>query len=191
MATLLVSDTNSAIKLAFCKDKFFTTAFVSLGKVILYRKVVKQEVLDHLKNSAKQRLSDQLIFLRDCPYYDDSLEFDQHEFWSYQASEFQEAKETVLKLGGYLGTSDEDETLLYVAIINKCELITNEYALTHLSKEVGMTQTYTAEDLIIAAVKENKMSIVEAQSVLDSWKTSEEYVIEIKQKELKALGLRI
>lgn len=199
MAQLLVSDTNSAIKLAFLADAFFQEDFLSIGTVVLYEGVVAKEVLVHLQNPNKDSIKKQLEFLRDCSYYYD-LDYDEIEFASYQRREFADAEVAVISSGGRIGTSDEDQKLLYLAIVNECDLITNEYALADLSNATinlpDMTECkdkkiYTAEDLVLCAYGEKKMGTSEVQQLLDDWATAGEYVINVKKSDFTLKGFKV
>ncbi len=68
MANLLVSDTNSAIKLAFLADKFFQENFLSIGTLALWADVVSVEVKVHLANSDKKSIFNELKFIMDCSF---------------------------------------------------------------------------------------------------------------------------
>ena len=188
METYLVSDTNSAIKLAFVEDKFFEEDFISKGKVLLFGKVVHEEVCRHILNPNKKRIMKQLTFLKDCDYYYD-LNHDEMEFWSYQNSEFKDAKEE-LSPDSPLGTSDNDELVLYLALINNYGLVTNEYTLKKLALQVGEVDVWTTEDLFLMAYDEGKMSKEDVQAVIDNWKEKEEYIIGSKKQAFKDKGFR-
>jgi hypothetical protein len=199
MAKLLVSDTNSAIKLAFLEDKFFQDDFISIGAVGLWSNVVLSEVNNHILNPEKNLILSQLTFLRDCNYYYE-FDFDEHEFGFYKRNEFAEAEESVRARGGRLGTSPKDQEVLYIALVNSCDLITNEYALADLSQEVIKhpdmgefvdTKIYTAEDLVLCAYAEKKMTFPEVQDVLDRWLKAEEYVMSIKKSDFTCKGFNI
>ncbi|MFG1485734.1 hypothetical protein ABMA77_06665 [Halobacteriovorax sp. RZ-1] len=199
MAKLLVSDTNSAIKLAFLEDKFFEDDFISIGAVSLFEDVVYKEVLVHLDNPDKVKIKKQLEFLRDCHYYYD-LEYDEHEFSCYQRWEFADAEKIVHENNGKVGTSDEDQKILYLAIVNKCDLITNEYALADLSdaalnlpdmSEHKDKKIYTAEDLVLCAYTEGKLAKLEVQNLLKDWGKAGEYVMNIKKADFTSKGFTI
>lgn len=199
MAKLLVSDTNSAIKLAFLEDKFFQDNFISLGAVGLWENVVLAEVNSHIQNPEKKAILSQLIFLRDCQYYY-AFDFDEHDFCFYKRREFAEAEESVRVRGGKLGTSPKDQEVLYIALVNDCDLITNEYALADLSHEVinhpdmevfSDTKIYTAEDLVLCAYAEKKMTSIEVQDLLNCWYKAEEYVMSIKKSDFTSKGFNV
>lgn len=199
MAKLLVSDTNSAIKLAFLEDKFFQDGFISIGAVGLWSDVVLSEVNNHISNPEKELILPQLTFLRDCDFYYD-FDFDEHEFGFYKRREFAEAEDSVRARGGRLGTSPKDQEVLYIALVNSCDLITNEYALADLSQEVikhpdmeefAATKIYTAEDLILCAYAEKKLTFPEVQDLLNRWFKAEEYVMSIKKGDFTSKGFKV
>ena len=199
MAKLLVSDTNSAIKLAFLENSFFEDGFISIGAVSLFKDVVHKEVLVHINNPDKAKIKKQLEFLRDCSYYDD-LEYDEHEFSCYQRWEFADAEEIVIQNNGKIGTSDKDQKILYLAIVNHCDLITNEYALADLSdatlnltamSEHKDKRIFTAEDLVLCAYSEGKLNQDEVQTLLDDWGNAGEYVMNIKKANFTSKGFTI
>lgn len=160
---------------------------MSIGTVSLYDKVVLKEVKVHLNNSEKNSIKPQ-------------LEFDEYEFSSFQAREFSDAEEVVIQNDGLLGTSDEDQILLYIALINDCDLITNEYALADLSKaafnlpdlsEHKDKKIFTAEDLVLCALAEGKLVEKEVQALLDAWGKAGEYVMNIKKSDFTSKGFTI
>lgn len=188
MGKLLVSDTNSAIKIAFFEEKFFEENFISLGEVALCHEVVSPELEVHLLNPEKQSIKEQVIFLLGCEYYY-TFVYEEFHFISISSSEFQEAEDMVRKKSGFLGTSENDQKILYLALENDCDLITNEYALTDLAKEVvslpgiqnSEMKILTAEDLVICAFDEGKLSKAEVQDCLNQWAVAGEYVINTKK----------
>jgi hypothetical protein len=199
MAELLVSDTNTAIKLAFFKNKFFEDNFISLGALALWDKVVKTEVIVHLKNPEKKHLEAELKFLKDCEYYYE-FEFDEYNYYYFKSSHFVEALENISNNGGLLGTSDNDQMLLYLALVNSYHLVTNEYALTDLGNEVvklpdlidySDVKMLTAEDLVLCAYAENKLTKVEVQELIDKWKAKKEFILNTKKEDFKKLGFKI
>ncbi len=200
MAKLLVSDTNSAIKLAFLEDKFFQDDFLSIGTVKLWHGVVLKEVKGHLRNPEKESIYNQLNYLKDCDHYGE-FEFDQYEFYSYQSREIADGIDAVSESNGLLGTSDEDQELLYIALTNNCHLVTNEYALAdlchatfnleELKEEHGDKKIYRAEYLVLCALAEGKLSPVEVQALLDAWGEAGEYVMSIKRDDFTNKGFTV
>lgn len=187
MSGFLVTDTNSAIKLAFLKDAFFKPGFVSTGQATLYNKVVRTEVVGHITGGHKRRIEEELNYLKDCTFYKD-YEVDPFELTTYQI-EFSDKKEEISKAGDYVGTKDNDETLLYLAIVNDQILITNEYALTSLAKAMGH-KVMCAEDLVLQAFDEKKMSLPDVQTLIDNWKAKGEHVMSDKVTEFKKRGVK-
>lgn len=188
MGKLLVSDTNSAIKIAFFENKFFEENFISLGEVALCHEVVSSELKVHLNNPEKVTIKEQVIFLLECDYYY-SFSYEEFHFISMSSSEFQEAENLVRKKNGFLGTSENDQKILYLAIENDCDLITNEYALADLAREVvslpdmhnSKMKVLTAEDLMLCAFDEDKLSKADIQECLNKWASAGEYVINTKK----------
>lgn len=188
MSGYLVTDTNSAIKLAFLKDKFFTDGFISVGRAVLYHKVVRNEVIGHIRGGYKKRIEEQLIYIRDCEFYKD-YEVDDFEFVTYEM-EFADKKEEIAAQGSYVGTKNNDETLLYLAIINDQTLITNEYALTNLARAMNHP-VLCAEDLVLQAFDEKKLEFKDLQSLVDDWNGKGEKIMGDKREEFTKRGIRI
>jgi len=189
LGKLLVSDTNSAIKIAFFADKFFEEGFISLGEVALCHEVVSKELRVHLQNPEKKDIKEQVEFLLNCNYYYE-FEFEEFHFINMSTIEFQEAEDIVRRKNGFLGTSENDQKVLFIALENECHLITNEYALTELALEVIMLpdilnkemRVFTAEDLVLCAFDECKLSKTEVQDALNRWASSGEFVINTKKQ---------
>ena len=177
MSGFLVTDTNSAIKLAFLKDKFFKPGFVSSGQAVLYRNVVRIEVVGHISKGYKKRIDEHLVYLRDCSHYKE-YEIDDFEFTTYEI-EFENKKEEIVNNSGYVGTNSNDEKLLFLAITNNQTLVTNEYALTHLAKAMGHP-VCCAEDLALQAYDEGKLSLIELQALVNDWNAKGERVMSDK-----------
>ncbi len=89
---------------------------------------------------------------------------------------------------------------LFVAITNECGLITNEYALADLSNatlslpdmsDCTSTLVYTAEDLVLCAYSESKLTFDEVQNLLDRWSKVGEHVMAIKKQDFLNKGFKI
>lgn len=186
MSGFLVTDTNSAIKLAFLKEKFFKPGFISIGQASLYQSVVRSEIIRHLSGGRKKRIQEELNYLKDCNFYQD-YEVDEFELTTYQI-EFNDKKDEISKANDYVGTKDNDETLLYLAIVNDQILITNEYALKSLGKAMGH-KVMSAEDLVLQAYDESSLTLVELQDLVNSWHAKGEYVMSDRIAEFKKRGV--
>ena len=186
MPGFLVTDTNSAIKLAFLKEKFFQAGFITAGQATLFRGVVRSEVLRHISGGHKKRIEDELNYLKDCAFYRD-YEVDDFELTTYQI-EFNDKKDEISKANDYVGTKDNDETLLYLAIVHKQTLITNEYALKSLAKAMEHP-VMSAEDLVLQAFDETSLTLVELQELVNSWHAKGEHVMSDKVAEFRKRGV--
>lgn len=84
--------------------------------------------------------------------------------------------------------------------MNGCGLVTNEYALADLSratlKHPDMTEhkdtiILTAEDLVLCAFSEGKLSFNDVQDLINRWTSAGEHIMSIKKQDFISKGFKI